>query len=80
MRTYKRRSTYRRHRRERVAELRAQGMSLREIAGQLDVSHETVRRDLALTAQVSHLPVTFVAPVRSETGPGATVTPIRRRA
>jgi transposase len=56
MRTYKRRSTYRRARRERVAELRARGLSLRGIAQAVGASHETVRRDLAATAGLSHLP------------------------
>ena len=49
----------------RAARLRAEGRSLREIAAIQEISHETVRRDLAAwdeknapSATVSHLPVT----------------------
>jgi hypothetical protein len=52
----------------RAAKLRAGGKSLREIAAIQEVSHETVRRDLAAwdlknaVASVSHLPVTKAPP------------------
>lgn len=53
----------------RAARLRAEGKSLREIAAIQEVSHETVRRDLAAwdlknapDATVSHLPVTKTPP------------------
>lgn len=53
----------------RAARLRSEGKSLREIAAIQEVSHETVRRDLAAwdarhapDASVSHLPVTKTPP------------------
>jgi hypothetical protein len=87
VRTYKRRSTYRRTRQDRAAELHAGGLSLRMIAAELHVSYETVRRDLAAWdarhAGVSHLPVTKVTPggdfcdTRCDS-PGGAVVPLRR--
>ena len=48
MRTYKRkRWGSKDRRREAAVRLRAEGLSLREVAARLKVSHETVRRDLA---------------------------------
>lgn len=93
-RTYKpqRTALSRKARMGRAARLRAEGKSLREIAGIQEVSHETVRRDLAAwdlknapVATVSHLPVTKAPPRGGNVTPGcdseaATVTPIRRTA
>lgn len=89
MRTYRRRSTYRRDRRDRAVQLRAQGLSLRQTAKILGVHHDTVWRDLrrwdeeaAKVSRLSDRPVGKVAPRghESDTGSdsGATVTPIRR--
>jgi DNA invertase Pin-like site-specific DNA recombinase len=54
---------------DRAAELRAQGLSLRQIAERLSCSHQTVVRDLARweaqrpnVVQLSHSPVTFSPP------------------
>ena len=48
MRTYKRKLTLDKDRRMAVAvRLTAEGLSLREIAGRLTVSHMTITRDLA---------------------------------
>ncbi len=70
-----------------AARLRAEGLSLRQIAVRLAVSHETVRRDLArrgeAQARLSHLPVTNL-PRRGElVTPGcdsadSNVIPLRR--
>jgi transposase len=56
-------STYRRkrwgskdRRREAAVRLRAEGMSLREIAARLKVSKDTVMRDLAVSSGVSFFP------------------------
>lgn len=84
MRTYKRRSTFRRDRRDRSVALRAEGLSLRQIAAKVGASYETVRRDLAAwdeqQEKVSRLPVTNLAPGGDfrDTGrdSGATVTPL----
>lgn len=79
MRTYKPRATYRHDRRARAAELRAGGMSLRQIAAQLRVSHETIRRDLT---GLSLLPVTKNAPGGEESDSrcdsGAAVISLRK--
>lgn len=79
MRTYKRRATYRHDRRARAAALHAEGLSLRQIAARLRVSHETIRRDLT---GLSHLPVTKTAPRGGECDSGcdsgAAVIPLRR--
>lgn len=76
----------------RAVRLRAEGKSLREIAALQEVSHETVRRDLAAwdlknapVATVSHLPVTKVplggGNVTPECdGDAAPVIPLRRTA
>ncbi len=70
-----------------AAQLRAEGKSLRAIARQLRVSHETVRRDLAKwdteRPQVSHLPVTKVPPGAGFVTPkcdsqDAEILPLRR--
>jgi hypothetical protein len=70
-RTYKpvRPKAPREARMRRAARLRDEGKSLREIAAIQEVSHETVRRDLAAwdeknapAATVSHLPVTKTPP------------------
>jgi hypothetical protein len=76
----------------RAARLRAEGKSLREIAALQEVSHETVRRDLAAwdlasapVATVSHLPVTKMPPGGGNVTPGcdsgaATVIQLRKPA
>lgn len=73
----------------RAARLRAEGLSLRQIAARQDVSRQTVLRDLrewdAQQAKVSHLPVTFSPPRGGNVTPGcdspdATVIPLRRSA
>jgi hypothetical protein len=71
-----------------AATLRSQGQSLRQIAAECGVSHETARRDLAEwdreQAKVSHLPVTKMPPGGGNVTPlrggnvTATVTPLRR--
>lgn len=78
-------------RRARAAELRDAGQSLRQIAAQLRVSHQTVSNDLARhdrEANVTHLPLsTSGVNFRPETArkvtgevdsEDATVTPLRR--
>lgn len=61
MRNYKRKRNPR-GRMLRAVELRAEGKSLRQIAGEIGCSYQTVLRDLqkwsAEQANVSHLPVT----------------------
>lgn len=78
-RTYKplRTKRLREARMGRAARLRAEGKSLREIAAIQEVSHETVRRDLAAwdlknapSATVSHFPVTKVPPGGGNVTPG----------
>jgi transposase len=76
----------RRHRRGRqiwVARLRAEGLSLRQIAKEAGCSKSTVARDLAEAAKLSHLPV----PKRGSRAPEwdsgrdtANVIPLRRKA
>jgi predicted ArsR family transcriptional regulator len=88
MRTYKPvRPKARRGRMLRAVRMHAEGMPLRDIAKVLEISHETVRRDLAAwdaeQATVSHLPVTFPPPgggnVTAECDSGE-VIPLRRNA
>lgn len=75
----------------RVVELRAEGLSLRQIADRLVISHQTVANDLArweqLSASVTALPVKSsrqeVPPAGQKLTPGfdastASVVPIRR--
>jgi hypothetical protein len=63
MGSYKRRPTTRRGRRIRVAELHAQGLSLREIAKIVGVkSHGTVINDLRALGVVVNFPGQKVAP------------------
>lgn len=78
-RTYKPKRTRltRQARMGRAVRLRAEGKSLREIASIQEVSHETVRRDLARwdaknrpVATVSHLPVTKMPPGGGNVTPG----------
>lgn len=72
----------------RAVRLRAQGLSLRQIAAIQDVSHDTVWRDLrkwdAQHANVSDLTVRKTPPgggnLTAASDSDATVTPIRRRA
>lgn len=94
MRTYKpaKPKSPRDARMKRAARLRDEGMSLRQIAAEQEVSHETVRRDLARwddlnapDASVSHLPVTKTPPrggnVTAECdSDAAPVIPLRRLA
>lgn len=94
MRTYKpvKPKSSREARRGRAARLRAEGLSLRQIAAKQDVSYQTVLRDLrdwdalhAPSAQVSHIPVTKSPPGGGNVTAGcdsedATVIPLRRPA
>lgn len=91
MRTYRpaRTATSRKARMGRAARLRAEGLSLRQIAAEQDVSYQTVLRDLRKwdeqQAKVSHLPVTKLPPRGENVTPGcdsdgATVLPLRRPA
>lgn len=93
-RTYKPKRTKltRQARMGRAARLRAEGKSLRQIAAIQEVSHETVRRDLAAwdlqnapSATVSHFPVTKTPPGGGNVTPGcdseaATVIHLRKPA
>jgi hypothetical protein len=72
---------------EAAARLRAEGLSLRQIAVKLAVSYETIRRDLAkrgaAQASVSHLPVKKTPPGGQFVTPGCdsanpNVIPLRR--
>jgi hypothetical protein len=73
----------------RAADLRAEGKSLRQIAAELEVHHETVRRDLkkwdaerAKVTKLSHRAVAKMPPggenATAECDSEATVTPLRR--
>lgn len=73
----------------RAARLRGEGLSLRQIAAQLEVHHSTVAADLAKwdeeRAKVSDLPVGKNAPRGAESdggsdSPDAAVLPLRRPA
>jgi len=91
VRTYKPQPAYRRGRMLRAARLHGDGMSLRQIAAELGVHHDTVWRDLRrwgeeqkTVTRLSDRPVGMNAPgghesdTRSDSE--ATVTPLRRRA
>lgn len=89
-RTYKPRPKSRRGRMMRAARLRAEGLSLRKIAAQLQVHHSTVAADLGKwdeeQAKVSVLPVGFLPlaggenPTPESDSGSAEVVPLRRPA
>lgn len=90
MRTYKPRPTYRRGRMLRAARLRGDGLSLRQIAAELEVHHDTVWRDLKSwdeeqkkVTRLSDRPVGMNAPGGHESdtqsdSDGARILPMRR--
>jgi Helix-turn-helix domain len=75
MRNYKPKPKAARGRMMRAARLRSEGMSLRQIAAELQVHHSTVAADLAKweaeQAKVSVLPVGFLTPGGKNPTPGS---------
>ena len=77
MSTYKRKRWGSKDRRiEAAVRLRAEGLSLREIAGRLKVNHETVRRHLAAAGRLSHSGVANFPPGGRNATANATAEPL----
>lgn len=75
-RTYKRKRWGSKERRiEAAVRLRAEGLSLRDIGKRLQVSKDTVMRDLA-ASDVSHLPVSNLPGRGGSETPDETPTPL----